>query len=213
MKRIYFCDFDGTITKEDTCDAMVKTFAQGPWQESVSKWQRGEITTIECSREIFRQFPVLPHDLASYLETIPYDDTFPPFTKYVEDRGEKLYILSDGFQFNINIIMKRAGLSGVNFYSNQLIHHGEQGWNIVTPYHSEACGKCGVCKKQLILSLKSPGYEIIYIGDGHSDLCACQEAHIVFAKGYLLEFCQEQQLTVHPFQTFADITSWLEKNQ
>lgn len=34
MKRVFFVDFDGTITKVDVCAAMVEAFAGDGWRKS-----------------------------------------------------------------------------------------------------------------------------------------------------------------------------------
>lgn len=209
MKRIYFSDFDGTITKVDTCNAMTQAFAGPGWEKSLIKWQNGELSTIDCSREIFANFPVTEKELVQFLLTIPVDETFHEFVHYVESRQESLYILSDGYDLNIRIILKKLGLSYLKAYSNCLIR-AKEGWDISSPFYDNKCGKCGTCKRNLIQSLKKAQVQIIYIGDGYSDTCACQEADLIFAKDYLLEFCQKKELNVHPFKTFRDIITWLQ---
>ena len=56
MKRVFFLDFDGTITKIDTCFLMVNTFAGDGWKEIDEQWERKEITTEECASLTFKLF-------------------------------------------------------------------------------------------------------------------------------------------------------------
>ena len=219
MQRLYFVDFDGTITKADTTNAMTKAFAADGWQDSLRRWAGGQLSTTACAREIFRRFAVGPSELAGFLQTIPIDCTFIDFVRYVEKRRESLYILSDGYDLNISLILEKAGLAYLPYYSNHLVYTAE-GWDIETPYLS-ACGKCGTCKKSILRSLKNDfmtdltapisSPEIVYIGDGLSDKCGCQEADIVFAKNHLLAYCQRQNIPCVPFSTFADVLASLQE--
>lgn len=46
MKKVYFVDFDGTITHRDTCYDMVARFARPGWEEWENRWLKGEITIL-----------------------------------------------------------------------------------------------------------------------------------------------------------------------
>ena len=203
MKRIYFTDFDGTITKFDTTDAMIETFAQDGWQEIMRKWELGELNTKESARLFLKHLRVTPDEAKRFLESIPIDETFRDFVNYVENRKEKLYILSDGFDFNINTILNKSNLTHLKFYSNHFLIYKDH-YDLETPYAS-ACNRCGTCKKTLIERLKADAEQIIYIGDGISDICASQSADIVFANRHLLQYRNKHGLPAHPFTTFADV--------
>lgn len=209
MKRVYFTDFDGTITKLDTTEAMVQTFAQEGWQENMRKWEQGELSTEESAREILRLFRVTRKKLAHFVENIPIDDTFRDFVTYIEKRQEKLYILSDGFDFNLDLILQKAGLSQLQTYSNCLIIKNNK-YDLASPFTSPWCGKCGTCKKTLVENLKGAAEEAIYIGDGYSDICGSQAADLIFAKGHLLQHCHTLGIPAQPFTTFGEIIHWLE---
>ena len=53
MQRIFFIDFDGTITKKDVCEAMVERFAADGWQEINLLWETRKISTEECANRTF----------------------------------------------------------------------------------------------------------------------------------------------------------------
>lgn len=209
MKRIYFTDFDGTITKFDTTDAMIETFAQDGWQEIMQKWEQGELNTKESARLFLRHLRVTPDEAKHFLESIPIDESFREFVNYVESRQEKLYILSDGFDFNINTVLEKAQLQHLTYYTNRFLIYKNY-YDIETPYAS-TCNKCGTCKKNLIEKLKADAEQIVYIGDGLSDICASQTADLVFAKRQLLQYRKKHNLQVHPFTTFSEIIRMLLK--
>jgi len=213
MKRIYFTDFDGTITKKDTTDALVKAFARNGWQEILQQWENGSLSTEQCARLIFARLKVSPDEAERFLRTIPFDETFRDFVAYVEARKEKIYILSDGFDFNIQTVMQKAGITHLPTYVNHLLIKDNHTYDLTCPY-SSACGKCGTCKKTLVEKLKKEAApaQAVYIGDGISDRCGCQAADLIFAKGRLLQYCLEKQIPALPFRTFYDIKNHLEKS-
>lgn len=211
MKRIYFTDFDGTITKLDTTDAMIETFAQNDWREIMRKWELGELTTKESARLFLRHLRVTPAEAKRFLESIPIDETFRDFVNYVESRKEKLYILSDGFDFNIKTILHKCQLNHLKFYTNRFLIYKDH-YDLATPYAS-SCNKCGTCKKTLVEKLKADAEQIIYIGDGISDICASQSADIIFAKGHLLQYYKTKVIPVIPFSSFNEVTKNLRESE
>lgn len=213
VKRIYFTDFDGTITKKDTTNALVKAFARDGWQRFLRQWEQGTLSTEECSRLIFAYLEVSTEEAERFLRTIPFDETFRDFVAYVEARKEKIYILSDGFDFNIETVMQKVGITQLPTYTNHLLIKDNHTYDLTCPYTS-GCGKCGTCKKTLVEKLKKEAAPVqaVYIGDGISDHCGCQAADLIFAKGRLWQYCREKQIPALPFRTFADIKKYLEKN-
>ncbi len=213
MKRLYITDFDGTITKTDTCDIMVEKFASPGWEESIRRWEKGELTTMESALEIFKGFQVTPDDLSRFLSFIPIDETFPDFVDYTRQNGDPLYVVSDGFDLNIRTILEKNGLKDLPVYCNTLLWD-KNGWKIETPYYSPVCDKCGTCKKNIVKQLRQEtgADQVIYIGDGISDTCGCQEADLIFAKKHLLSYCREHHIPVIAFERFADIKNHLLNN-
>ena len=44
------CDFDGTITPQDTTDRVLEALADPAWRELEAQWVAAEITASECMR-------------------------------------------------------------------------------------------------------------------------------------------------------------------
>lgn len=47
----FFCDFDGTITKEDTLNKFLRVYAKTDWLEVEEKWMNGAIGSKQCIEE------------------------------------------------------------------------------------------------------------------------------------------------------------------
>lgn len=202
LKRVFFVDFDGTITKRDTCAAMVEAFAADGWQEIDRLWEKKEISTEECAQRTFQLFQAVPDDLRKLLDTIEIDEGFGAFLDYCRGNGYPVYVLSDGYDFNIEHIFRKYGID-LPYFANKLTY--QDGFRIVCPNSNPECGLCGTCKRKLMERLAEPGSERIYVGDGTSDTCPAQHSDLVFAKGRLLEYCREKGLPAVPITGFADV--------
>ena len=60
------------------------------------------------------------------------------------------------------------------------------------PWADATCTLCGTCKLLRLFQLRTEGFRMAYVGDGHSDLCPAVEADVVFAKRELAELCAEE---------------------
>ena len=110
MKRVFFLDFDGTITKRDTCFLMVETFAGEGWKEIDEQWVRKEISTEECASLTFKLFQADRDDVIKLIETVEIDESFPDFLQFCRKEGHAVYILSDGYDVIIETLFKKYGI-------------------------------------------------------------------------------------------------------
>ncbi|HHY22611.1 MAG TPA: MtnX-like HAD-IB family phosphatase [Bacilli bacterium] len=213
MKVTFFIDFDGTITKKDTCIAMSNAFCRKDWHDINLKWQEGEISTAESAQQIFELLEVSKEQLKTFLQReIQIDDYFKDFLDLCDEGSHEVYILSDGYDFNIKtILFEKYGLKNIPFYSNKLIFLENQ-LEFESKYGSKSCFRCGTCKSNLMEKLRSKDDRAIYIGDGYSDMCAAKNADIVFAKKDLLKYCRENDIPAIAFDDFSDVMDWIKSN-
>lgn len=202
MKRTIFIDFDGTITKVDTCAAMVEAFAAEGWQEINEKWERKELSTQDCANRTFQLFDAGIEDISKLMESMEIDDFFKDFLNICRELGYKVYVLSDGYDYCIDAVFQKNDIEAP-YYANRMMY--EQGFKIECAHFNEACGNCGTCKTKLMAALKEVGSQTVYIGDGYSDTCPAMNADIVFAKGDLYKYCQDKGIRAILYNNFADI--------
>jgi 2,3-diketo-5-methylthio-1-phosphopentane phosphatase len=207
MMRQFFIDFDGTVTDVDTCYTMVKTFARGNWQELNDLWERRELDTEEVARRTFALFEGDREALDAMLDTVRMDPWFAPFAAETAKRGDRLTILSDGYDYLIQSILRREGLATIPFYANSLRVDGRS-FSMRSGRPNPDCRLCGTCKKGLLQELRGVADEVVYIGDGASDQGAGVTADVLFAKDSLARYCDREGIAYHPFQSFADILAW-----
>ena len=207
---IVFTDFDGTITQLDVTDEMLAQLAHPSWQEVEQAWTRGSIGSRECLERQIALVDTSAEELHALIDAVPIDPSFTAFYRFTRKRGIPLYVLSEGFDYVIVRILKRAGVNGpvrngTHMFSSALRLEGRR---LIPsfPHAAQPCEHgCGTCKAALLRRFGKGKYPVIFVGDGLSDRFAVDEADVVFAKRQLLAYCREHDKACRPFDTFAEV--------
>jgi len=197
-------DFDGTISRTDVTDAVIRKFARDGWQEAEELWEAGQIGSREC---LARQMALIDAPLAqiiAYAATQPIDPAFAEFMDVLNSHGIPYAILSDGFTPIIRGILAQAGLQDIPVYASDL----SQDKGKVKTFFANTSASChsGTCKCRTA-ALLAGDLPIVHIGDGRSDFCIAQKAAYVFCRGKLTGFCVEKELAHSPFMDFSEVSS------
>lgn len=208
MLRV-FCDFDGTIAVEDVGSRIFRAFAGPRADEIVRHYLDGTITAREClTRECEAVESVTPSELEKFVDGFSLDKTFQGFADFCRHRSIPVTVLSDGLDFYVERLLRKNGFEGLQYYSNHLefvVQGSSTRLAPSFPHTDSECILCGNCKRNHLVTLSGDDDIIIYIGDGISDRCPVRYADIVFAKGGLIRYCQEQNVTYHEFRDFSDL--------
>lgn len=213
---IIFSDFDGTITQTDVTDEILTELAHPSWREVEQEWVRGAIGSRECLRRQMALVDASSEELETLIDSILLDPHFSAFLCFAHQAGAPFYVVSDGFDYVIRRVLKRAGLSGELRNGSHLfssVLHVEGRRTVATFPHPACEHGCATCKPEVIRHVarelrggaNGERRPVVFIGDGFSDRFAVEEADIVFAKGQLLEYCGERGVASHAFETFADV--------
>lgn len=204
MKRAVLTDFDGTVTRTDVAEDILQEFAPGEWWAIEEEHRARKIGTRET---MVRQFALVRATEAEMLRfvdgRVKMDASFPPFVAFCRDRGMPLEIVSEGLDFYLHHLLERWGLDVPARTNRTTFEDGRV--RIAYPYADPTCNLCGTCKLRRLFELRVAGYQVAYVGDGHSDLCPAVEADVVFAKKELADLCREEAIDFIPFETFADV--------
>ncbi len=213
MLRV-FCDFDGTVARQDIGNALFTHFAGDIAHDIAQRYVRGEMTARECLlAEAAAAGKVSPEELSRFVANFPVDEHFREFKEFCASRNIPLTILSDGLDFYIERVLRQNGVGDCVYYGNRLeFIAGEGGttMGVSFPYTDSECRFCGNCKRNHMLTLSGDEDIIVYVGDGISDRCPVQFADMVFAKKGLIAYCQEANISYFEFSTFADVQRRLE---
>jgi len=219
-----FCDFDGTVTKNDIWVASLGRFIND--RKSFDLLCEEFSSLIITARECIRKELALVEDFNfekfnSYLDKEELDDYFEDFLKYCKDNNFEVILVSEGLDYYIDYILKRENLD-LKFYSNKLVlnsakinSNGSKKLKLSCdfPYSDEVCNWCGMSKRNVLINNTNDlENEIsVYIGDGVSDFCVSHYADIVFAKKSLASHCWKNNITYFEYKTFRDIINKLKK--
>jgi len=216
LKPVIFCDFDGTITQLDVTDEILAQLAHPSWREVEQEWACGSIGSRECLERQMALVEASAAELNGLIDAIPIDPHFSRFLRLVDVRRLPFYVLSDGFDYVIRRVLKRAGINGYLQNGTHLFASAlrVEGRRLLTsfPHSASPCEHgCATCKAEIMCRLSGGRHPIVFIGDGLSDRFAVQEADVVFAKRQLLAYCREKGITCHPFETFAEVETALKE--
>ena len=202
-----FIDFDGTITKEDVGESIFRKFGdEQSAEEIIKKLLQDKISSRQCWDDLCSLITdIKQSELDEFIDTMEIDPTYESFVKFCSDSQIDLFVLSDGFDYYIDRIFSKSGLSGIKYYSNRLFFGRE---NIVMteyPYFDADSPTSANCKKNHVINHSSDEDYTIYIGDGNSDKDAAQFCDIIFAKNGLARFCSMERISFYPFNNFEDV--------
>ncbi|MHB8286715.1 MAG: HAD-IB family phosphatase [Caulobacteraceae bacterium] len=198
------CDFDGTITCDDTVQAMLARFAGPEWLEIEAEWEAGRIGARVCLERQTELLRVSPTELADWVDQRTVDPYAQDFFAECARLGLEVRIVSDGYDWVIRRVMARLGLENLPVFSNRLVSMGGDRWSLQSPFSAEGCAS-GTCKCAIV----SKTQPRLHIGDGRSDMCVSDICEVVFAKASLLATRTARGLASKPFTSFADISALL----
>jgi len=204
MKTLVQCDFDGTVTEEDTSFFLLDAFAQGDWRRLLREYREHRISVGEFNTKAFAMVKAdKPTLLAALKGKVKVRAGFHELVDYCLEKGFRLVIVSNGLDFYIRAVLKDLGLGNIEMHAAQASFHPE---GIEVQY----VGPDGKrledgFKEAYIQSFLNLGYRVIYVGNGDSDFAPAKYAHYVFATGELLAYCRENNLNYKPFENFIDV--------
>lgn len=219
---LVFCDFDGTISVTDTGIAIIDALDLDEAWEVEYEWRRGEIDSMECLSRQFAMVQLPPDDLCALIDSFPLHEDFRDFFELLRSRSAYIVVVSDGLDFYVDRMLRRLGFEAcegervldrqydcVPRFANHAIVT-QQGVRIEFPHQSAVCAQCGNCKLDHLFRLRPHFRRVIYMGDGHSDMCPAKYADVLFARSHLAEDAAQNGIAFHPFESFEDIIRVLE---
>ena len=172
------CDFDGTIIKNNLSVLLRQRYAGGDWHKIESDYFNGYLT-VEQSNKL--QFALIKEPKEKLQEfACQHIEIRQGFVEFVT------YCLENSIEFVI-----------VSFFSDNgiIVSYTDPGGRIINEGF----------KRKYLASLKKRGENVIYVGDGLSDLEAARGADYIFATAQLLKLLSTESIPCHNFSDFYDI--------
>ena len=204
------CDFDGTISVEDTTDTLLERFGKPGWEKLEDDWKAGRIGSHDCMAGQVALLDMSRAELDAHLAEREIDRGFAAFVDYAKAHGMPIEILSDGLDYAIHFILQHYDFDYLPVTANRLEAVGEREWRLDFPNASATCrAKSGTCKCAASARAQGPQGRVLMIGDGASDYCVAEAADFVFAKGKLVDYCRAKNIPHAPIKDFADALALL----
>lgn len=204
-------DFDGTITKVDSNDLICATFGNAKNEIIEQEIRKGNLTLKEGTVLNYEQVSLTEEEYNQFvLANIEIQQGFKEFYTKVNMHNIPFAVVSGGFVNAIELIFEREGITGIDIYANRLIF--EDNSNSIAFYNEhdkcyKGTGPCGNCKLENLREFHKYCQKVVFIGDGITDICAAQEADILFAKDELEDYCLKEQIPYIKYNDFFDIAN------
>lgn len=210
-----FCDFDGTITQQDTLVYLSTRLGAGPeFVRNIGEEIRvGRISLRDAIAAEMRTVRIgFPEAAAILQREIPLDPGFDQLVGWSESRRIPFTILSAGFQELIELFVPSASYPWISVLANHIDPHPVNGWANGWECRFRDDGPYGHDKRQSLRAARDRGEYVIFIGDGLSDRQAAEVADEVYAKHSLTEYCREQGIAHREYETLADVCRMVEES-
>jgi 2-hydroxy-3-keto-5-methylthiopentenyl-1-phosphate phosphatase len=209
-KLVVMCDFDGTITLQDTSEYILDRHARGDWKALDALLDTGKISIEECMNEQFALVNLSEEAIIRELDrSISIRPGFPEFVEECTQRGIGFYVVSAGLSFVIRHFIGKLRLGDKVKVVSPIARY--DGRKIVFTFPPLIMPGSESFKDDLVLRLRSGGMRVAYIGDGPPDAQAARIADLRFAvKGRKLEtILSREGLAYSSFEDFGQVAGIL----
>jgi len=198
------CDFDGTIIKNNLSVLLREKYACGDWQKIDSDYLQGRLTVEQSNKLQFALIKEPKERLQAFVrQHIELRPGFVEFVRYCQESAILFVIVSSGLDFYIEPVLTEIGMPDLELHCGRA-SFGRNGVD-VSYYDTEGNIVSEGFKKKYLTWLRKRGKNIIYIGDGLSDLEAARQADHIFATGHLLDLLSSAPVICNRFSDFYDL--------
>jgi 2-hydroxy-3-keto-5-methylthiopentenyl-1-phosphate phosphatase len=206
-KRVVFCDFDGTITAEETFVGMLKEFAPELSEQLMPEMYARRVTLREGVRQLLESIPS-----ARYPEIIEYakPKLIRPGLKalldFLDAQGVPFVVVSGGVRGIVETVLSQTSTKGKTLIERMAAIYAvdlDPTGNYLQVF-SEFEADTELVSKVLVMA-QHPAEEQIAIGDSVTDLNMALHAPVVFARDRLCQYLDEHKKPYIPWNDFFDI--------
>jgi len=212
MNLIVLCDFDGTITIQDTVELVLDNFAQGDWKSYDRQFEEGEITLEECLKKEFSLVKASEQEIIGALKSIRFRHGFDELAEYCRQNRIPVIVVSAGLNFVIEHFLRLKGWSHMVETCMAKTTVTPQGIRFRFPKRRDKTS--ANFKQDFVKKCKSEGRKIVFIGDGTGDFDAAKEADCAFAvrSSRLAKLCEKHGMHCRSVTDFCQVVEVLCKS-
>ena len=211
-KTLVQCDFDGTITEEDVSFLMLDAFADGDWRQLFTEYQEGKISVGRFNANAFAMVKASRENLLEIVRgKMKVRPGFHEMVDYCRNKDFRFVIVSNGLDFYIEEILKGIGMAHLEVFAAQTRFQPE---GLKVQYVGPDGSYLDEDFKMVYVnSFLREGYQIIYVGNGSSDISPARKCHYIFATGVLVDYCKQTNFDCVSFTDFNQVIRTLELRQ
>lgn len=207
-KIIFLIDFDITISKRDSTDALLETHNPEYRKKLREQYKNGYVTMREFVISGLQSLNITKDEYIKTLQDkVDIDESFIDFI----NSGADFRIVSAGTKLNIQGTLWKYGikLGDDKIISNDISFDGNR-IKITNPFLDKEM-YYGVDKKEAVEKFQRQGYKVIFVGDGPSDYRAVEVADFSFIRKNTraVNFCKENNIKFMEFESFYEILKWI----
>lgn len=206
--RIVFCDFDGTITQQDTFVDTANRLVPEVWGPLQAQMYAFEITLHEAVSRMVSAIPAHHYPgIVAAAKTYPLRPGFGEFVQFLQGEAIPLVVVSGGLQDVVESALEdyRAGIARIQ--GAQVDARGDY-LRVHCAYESAT----EMVAKARVMAEYAPAGEsldAVLIGDSLTDLEIALQVPLVFARDRLAQYLQERGRAYIPWNDFGDVQAYL----
>ncbi len=203
-KRVVFCDFDGTITRQETLVVMLNRFAPEKMKEFGKKIFQKQISLKEGVRGVVESIPSNHYkDMVRFIDDRKIREGFEELLVFLKDTNTPFIVISGGLKDSVERRLERYMEFIDGIYAPGIDTSGEF-LKIVSAFEEDE----ELVAKVRVMELFSY-HQSICIGDGATDYKMALHSNLVFARDRLADFLNKRQVRYVPWENFLDIKKHL----
>ncbi|MGW8186438.1 MAG: HAD-IB family phosphatase [Desulfobacterales bacterium] len=205
-KRIVFCDFDGTITAEETFVGMLKRFAAESYDATEDLLIDGKIALAEAVRRLVESIPSNRYpQVLDYAKDKPIRQGFSELLDFLYFHGVPLVVVSGGLIGSVS-----AKLAPFHDRIHAINAADVDTGGDFLKVHSDFESAAELVAKTRVMGLYRFEQSIV-IGDGITDLNIAMTSDLVFARDRLCRYLTERGKGFIRWEDFFDVCNHLSK--
>lgn len=200
QKRVVFCDFDGTITVEETFVAMLKRFAPELSSQLMPEMYARRLSLRSGVRQLLESIPSERYgEIVEFSRGQLLRPGLVELLDFLDSQRVDFVIVSGGLRIMIEAVMGDLVHRAIALYAVELDATGP-----CLQVNAEFEGDTELVSKVRVMGLH-PAQEQVAIGDSLTDFNMALQASSVFARDRLAEYLDEQQKPYTKWDNFFDV--------
>jgi 2-hydroxy-3-keto-5-methylthiopentenyl-1-phosphate phosphatase len=219
-KRVVFCDFDGTITVEETFVGMLKSFAPDLSEQLMPQMYARRLTLREGVRRLLESIPSARYpEILDYAKPKLIRPGLVELLDFLDAEGVPFVVVSGGVRGMVEAVLSQVSATGETPVSTTkslqervaaIYAVDLDTTDNFLRVNSEFEGGTELVAKVQVMA-QHPAEEQIAIGDSVTDLQMALHAPVVFARDRLIQYMEEHNKPYIYWNDFFDVREQLSR--